>query len=100
MLAAELIIPERLVNIYSIANGGGDCSHKVKPKPIKTSSVTFRIEGEEFQKLQQEAHKQRISLNSLINHLTKNYFEWHIFEQKVGFVTILKPVVRELYTQK
>ena len=33
-----------------------------------------------------------------MNQIIKNYFEWHIFEPKVGFVPILKPVVEELFT--
>jgi hypothetical protein len=48
--------------------------------------------------LRDEAQKQGISLNSLVNQVIKNFFEWHIFEREAGFVPILKPVVRDLYT--
>jgi len=65
---------------------------------LNTSTVTFRFESENLQKLQEEAFNRGISLNSLMNQITKNYFEWHIFEPKVGFVSILKPVVEELFT--
>lgn len=64
-----------------------------------THTVSFRLEAEGFEKLEQEAHNQGISLNSLMNHIIKNFFDWHIFEPKIGFVPILKPVVEEIFTE-
>jgi regulator of PEP synthase PpsR (kinase-PPPase family) len=65
----------------------------------RSSSLTFRIEKEYLKKLRAEAEKQGVSLNSFVNQILKSYLEWHIFESKVGFVPILKPVVRELFTK-
>ncbi len=64
-----------------------------------STSVTFRLKAEDVERLHQEAHAQGISLNSLMNHIIKEYFDWYIFESKVGFVPILKPVVEELFTK-
>ena len=65
----------------------------------KTHSITFRIEAKYFDKLQQEANSRGISVNSLINHIIKDYFEWFIFQPKVGFVPVLKPVLREVFNK-
>jgi hypothetical protein len=69
-----------------------------KHRVSDTHTISFRLEAEGFEKLQQEASNQGISINSLINHIIKNYFEWHIFEPKIGFVPILKPVVEKVFT--
>ena len=62
-----------------------------------SNSLTFRLDKDSVDKLRIEAQKQGISLNSLINQILKNFLEWHIFEPKIGFVPILKPVVKELF---
>jgi hypothetical protein len=80
-------------NITSLDYTSPD-SHKEK----STTSLTFRLEHDNAKNLRNEAQSQEISLNSLVNQVIKNFFEWHIFERKAGFVPILKPVVRELYT--
>jgi hypothetical protein len=64
-----------------------------------SKSITFRIEEDSIKKLRAEAQKQGISLNSFVNQVLKSHLEWHIFEPKVGFVPILKPVVQELFTK-
>lgn len=64
-----------------------------------TNSITFRLEESNVKQLRNEAQKQGISLNSFVNQTLKNFLEWHIFEPKVGFVPILKPVVEELFTK-
>jgi hypothetical protein len=63
----------------------------------RSTSLTFRIEEDNIKKLRAEAQKQGISLNSFVNQVLKSFLEWHIFEAKVGFVPILKPVVKELF---
>jgi hypothetical protein len=98
MLTAELLVPERLVNIYSNGGDGSGYDYKTRGKRRGITTVSFRVEIDAFEKLQQEARNRGISLNSLMNHIVKNYFEWHIFEPKVGFVPILKPVVEEVFT--
>src|SRR5919204_1341047 len=62
-----------------------------------STSLTFRIEEDNIKKLRAEAQKQGISLNSFVNQVLKSFLEWHSFEAKVGFVPILKPVVKELF---
>src|SRR5919202_3309276 len=63
----------------------------------RSTSLTFRIEEDNIKKLRAEAQKQGISLNSFLNQVLKSLLEWHSFEAKVGFVPILKPVVKELF---
>ena len=64
-----------------------------------STSLTFRLDEDNVKKLRIEAQKQGISLNSFMNQVLKSFLEWHIFEPKVGFVPILKPVVEELFTK-
>jgi hypothetical protein len=63
----------------------------------RSTSLTFRLDEGIVKKLRDEAQRQGISLNSFVNQALKNYLEWHIFEPKVGFVPIVKPVVEELF---
>lgn len=60
-----------------------------------STSVTFRFDSENIEKMRHQASGRGISINSLMNQIVKEYFEWHIFEPKVGFVSILKPVVKD-----
>ena len=64
-----------------------------------STSLTFRLDEDNVKKLRIEAQKQGISLNSFVNQVLKSFLEWHIFEPRVGFVPILKPVVKELFTK-
>jgi hypothetical protein len=64
-----------------------------------STSLAFRLDEDNVTKLRIEAQKQGISLNSLMNQVLKSFLEWHIFEPKVGFVPILKPVVEELFAK-
>ena len=64
-----------------------------------STSITFRIDQDSVKRLRAEAQKQGISLNSFVNQILKNFLEWHIFEPKVRFVPILKPVVKEVFAK-
>ena len=44
-------------------------------------------------------HKSKESALTLVNQVLKSFLDWYIFEPKVGFVPILKPVVEELFTK-
>jgi hypothetical protein len=44
-------------------------------------------------------HKNKELVLTLVNHVLKIFLEWHIFESKVGFVPILKPVVEQLFSK-
>src|ERR687886_2859060 len=68
-------------------------------RKINSASLTFRLDEDNVKKLRIEAQKQGISLNSFVNQMLKGFLDWHIFEPKVGFVPILKPVVEELFTK-
>ena len=68
-------------------------------RKINSASLTFRLDEDNVKKLRIEAQKQGISLNSFVNQMLKSFLDWYIFEPKVGFVPILKPVVEELFTK-
>jgi HicB family len=68
-------------------------------RKINSASLTFRLDEDNVKKLRIEAQKQGISLNSFVNQVLKSFLEWYIFEPKVGFVPILKPVVEQLFSK-
>ena len=70
-----------------------------KYRKLNSASLTFRLDEDNVKKLRIEAQKQGISLNSFVNQMLKSFLDWYIFEPKVGFVPILKPVVKELFTK-
>src|ERR687885_2367209 len=70
-----------------------------KYRKINSTTLTFRLDEDNVKKLRIEAQKQGISINSFVNQMLKSFLDWYIFEPKVGFVPILKPVVEELFTK-
>jgi hypothetical protein len=64
-----------------------------------STSLTFRLDQDNVKKLRIEAQKKGITLNPFVNQTLKSFLEWHIFEPKVGFVSVLKPVVKEVFTR-
>ena len=74
-----------------------DISNSIKDR--RSNSLTFRLDEDNIARLRAEAQKQGISLNSFVNQVLKSFLDWHIFETKVGFVPILKPVVKELFSK-
>jgi HicB family len=64
-----------------------------------STSLTFRLDPDNVKKLRAEAQRQGISLNSFVNQTLKSFFEWHIFEPKVGLVPVVKPVIKEVFNK-
>src|SRR5918911_1583105 len=81
------------MTLASIANALED------KRSRNTESLTFRIPTDNAEKLRDESQKKGISLNSFVNEILKRYFEWYIYEPEIGFVPILKPVVKEVFTK-
>ena len=74
-----------------------DSDHYRESESKKTSTMTFRIDGQVLKVLKAESERRQISLNTLVNQLLKRFIEWDMFEPKVGMIPMAKPIVIELF---
>jgi hypothetical protein len=63
----------------------------------RTATMTFRIDEHVLNILKKESESRDISLNTIVNHVLKQYVEWDMNASKVGMVPMLKPVVSALF---
>lgn len=63
----------------------------------KTSTITFRLDENVIQRLRKESEKRQISLNLLVSQALRNFLEWDMYQTKVGFVSVNKPVFVEIF---
>lgn len=64
----------------------------------KKITMSFRMDEQIVQKLQDKSLHDDITLNSLINHILKRYVEWDMyFENKSSMIPVSKPVVKEIF---
>lgn len=72
-----------------------------RSKPLKSNSpsrtITFRIDGDIFNKLEKEAERREISLNTLSNQVFRSFLEWDRLQPEAGMIPIAKPVIAELF---
>jgi len=53
---------------------------------MTTETSSFRLNKEPFAMLKNEAKKQNLSVNSLINKIIKRYVEWGIFTTSIQYI--------------
>ena len=63
----------------------------------RTATMTFRIDEHILNMLRKESERRDISLNTVVNHILKQYVEWDMYASKVGMVPMIKPVVSALF---
>jgi hypothetical protein len=61
--------------------------------------VTFRVNSNTKEALQDEANYTGITLNTLANLILTNYVKWDKFESKAGMIPVAKRVVSEAFTE-
>jgi short-subunit dehydrogenase len=59
--------------------------------------MTFRLDENVIVTLRAESERRHISLNTIVNQILQRYVEWDMYESKVGLISMLKPVVAELF---
>ncbi|AIC16175.1 hypothetical protein NVIE_019170 [Nitrososphaera viennensis EN76] len=64
---------------------------------MTTTSITFRIDDNQIERLRKLADEQRISLNTLITHILDSYLEFEFIAPKVGFAPMQKSVLKDLF---
>ena len=63
----------------------------------RTATMTFRIDEHILNMLRKESERRDISLNTVVNHILKQYVEWDMYASKVGMVPMIKPFVSALF---
>jgi short-subunit dehydrogenase len=63
----------------------------------KNITMTFRLDENVITTLRAESERRHISLNTIVNQILQRYVEWDMYESKVGLISMLKPVVAELF---
>ena len=62
----------------------------------KTDNVSIRIDSKLSNKLHEKCEEQKISLNTLINHILEKQVNWNDLTYELGWVTIFRSTFREL----
>ena len=62
----------------------------------KTDNVSIRIDSDLSSKLHEKCAEQKISLNTLINHLLEKQVNWHELTAEMGWVSMFRSTFREL----
>ncbi|MEX0863165.1 hypothetical protein [Nitrosopumilus sp.] len=62
----------------------------------KTDNVSIRIDSDLSNKLHEKCLEQKISLNTLINHILEKQVNWHELTSEMGWVSIFRSTFREL----
>ena len=62
----------------------------------KTDNVSIRIDSKLSMKLHEKCEEQKISLNTLINHILEKQVNWNDLANEMGWVTVFRSTFREL----
>lgn len=62
----------------------------------KTDNVSIRIDAELSGKLHEKCLEQKISLNTLINHLLDKQVNWHELTTEMGWISMFRSTFREI----
>jgi len=62
----------------------------------KTDNVSIRIDSDLSSKLHEKCLEQKISLNTLINHLLDKQVNWHDLTTEMGWIPMFRSTFREL----
>ncbi|MFQ5476249.1 MAG: hypothetical protein ACE5DT_04375 [Nitrosopumilus sp.] len=66
----------------------------------KTDNVSIRIDSKLSSKLHEKCEEQKISLNTLINHILEKQVNWNDLTYEMGWVTVFRSTFRELLDSK
>lgn len=62
----------------------------------KTDNVSIRIDSKLSEKLHEKCEEQKISLNTLINHILEKQVNWNDLANEMGWTTVFRTTFREL----
>ncbi|HET8792920.1 MAG TPA: hypothetical protein VFM31_03925 [Nitrososphaeraceae archaeon] len=70
--------------------------HRHSSEPLKTESLTCRIDKTILNKLKNEAQQKEISVNTLINQTLRHHFDWHANAAIAGFIPVRRSLIIKL----
>jgi hypothetical protein len=70
---------------------------KYRPR-ITTDTVSFRIDSSLRENLEEEAKKNRTSLNTLVSQILSRYADWWRYVGKLGLIPLSKDLLRDTFT--
>ncbi|MCG8324778.1 MAG: hypothetical protein MI673_04615 [Thiotrichales bacterium] len=62
----------------------------------KTDNISIRIDSKLSSKLHEKCEEQKISLNTLINHILEKQVNWNDLAYEMGWISIFRSTFREL----
>ena len=62
----------------------------------KTDNVSIRIDSKLSNKLHEKCEEQKISLNTLINHILEKQVNWNDLAYELGWISVFRSTFREL----
>ena len=62
-----------------------------------TKTITFRIDQDLINKIENESKRREINLNRMVNEIFRNYVEWDMLEPQAGMIPVAKAVVAEIF---
>ena len=62
----------------------------------KTDNVSIRIDSKLSSKLHEKCQEQKISLNTLINHILEKQVNWNDLAHEMGWISVFRTTFREL----
>lgn len=62
----------------------------------KTDNVSIRIDSKLSAKLHEKCEEQKISLNTLINHILEKQVNWNDLANEMGWITVFRSTFRDL----
>ncbi len=62
-----------------------------------TNTVSFRIDRQLYSTLQDEAKKNRTSLNTLVSKVLAHYVEWWRYAEKLKLIPVSKDLLRDVF---
>lgn len=66
----------------------------------RSESITLRINKRFLDSLRTESGEKEISLNTLMNQMIKHHIYWHSIAPKVGFISVRKDLITELFENR
>ena len=71
----------------------------IKHPNNKTASLSCRLDKNTYDQLVTDAAEKGISLNSLVNNITRNHITWERYADAIGFVPVTKRMLDKVFKQ-
>lgn len=91
MCKKTMYVSTKSIKEYALINYFG--AHYTMPN----SSITFRIEDDQIERLRKLADEERVSLNTLVARVLGSFLEFEFIAPKVGFAPMQKTVLKDLF---